>query len=91
MLRQARLVLAASGEDPIPGPDESMEGTDWISTKDHDQVLAALPGDLRASANTEAFAFPFWMDVVLGPSAAAAAPRAVRRPPPPPRLASGGS
>lgn len=74
-LRRAQHVLLATGSSgdgdvqSMPGSAEAAEGQDWVSTKDHQEVVEAIPLPIRAAARLEDFAFPFWVDIVLPPAA----------------------
>lgn len=65
MLRRVNDLLASGGTNPIPSGDQSAEGTDWISTREHEIVMRSLPREVVESTRVEEFAFPFWLDIVL--------------------------
>merc|ERR1712217_621391 len=64
-IRLARDAVFACGGKSMPTAADAAEDQHWVSTKEHQEVVEALPFPMRSSVRLEEFVFPFWLDVLL--------------------------
>jgi len=64
----------------MPTATESADGQDWVSTKDHCEVVDALPERRRSNVRLEEFVFPFWIDVLIPAPLPLPSPATARQP-----------